>query len=116
MLEKQLKLARSKLEDSLFNNRARERIEQFQRQWFAKFEAILHQNAFGPTWLKDKRIASLVSKGLHELDGDEYRLDCYCIMSNHVHTVFQLFVAESNLREVLNMKRRPEFLSSYPGL
>lgn len=116
MLEKQLKLARSKLEDSLFNNRARERIEQFQRQWFAKFEAILHQNAFGPTWLKDKRIASLVSKGLHELDGDEYRLDCYCIMSNHVHTVFQLFVAESNLREVLNLRRRPEFLSSYPGL
>jgi hypothetical protein len=32
MLEKQLNLARSKLEDSLFDNRARERIEQFQRQ------------------------------------------------------------------------------------
>ncbi len=65
-----------------------ERLDQFEREWFSKFEDVLHKSTFGPTWLKDERVAQIVADGLKELDGEAYRLDAYTIMSNHVHAVF----------------------------
>ncbi len=69
-------------------------VRQFQRRWFAKFEHLLHEEASGPTWLKQERIARLMAEALHYRDGKVYRLDAYCIMSNHVHAVFAPFLAE----------------------
>lgn len=62
---------------------------QFDRRWFAKFEALLDQATVGPTWLKHDRIASIVADSLHYRDGKVYRLDAFTVMSNHVHTVFK---------------------------
>ncbi len=58
-----------------------------ERLWFQRFEEYLHNTSEGPHWLKDDRIAALVNEALHHLDGERYRLDAYCVMSNHVHTV-----------------------------
>jgi putative transposase len=92
-----------------------QRLMEFRRQWFVKFEEILHQNETGPSWLKDDSIAKLVADALHHRDGKVYRLDAYCIMSNHVHTVFAPFLTAAELREVMP----PEglrFLSENPPL
>jgi REP element-mobilizing transposase RayT len=76
-----------------------ERLDEFERKWFVKFEDILHKSKFGPSWLKDERIAMTVAEGLHELDHDAYRLDAYSIMSNHVHAVFKPLLTEDEVLE-----------------
>jgi len=65
------------------------RIEKLEREWFIKSEAILHSEDFGPTWMRDERVADKVAENLQRLDGLDYRLDAFSIMSNHVHTVFK---------------------------
>jgi REP element-mobilizing transposase RayT len=93
-----------------------QRIEKFTREWFVKFEAILHEASVGPMWMQDERVAETVADSLRVLDGKDYRLDAYSVMSNHVHSVFKPFLDERNLREVKDKDRHPVFLSDYPGL
>ena len=45
---------------------------------------------FGKCYLRDPRVAEIVSDALHFLDGKAFRLDAWRIMPNHVHRVFQL--------------------------
>ena len=54
-----------------------ERVENFNREWFVKFEALLHKASSGPMWMKDERVADTVAESLRKLDGDAYRLDAY---------------------------------------
>ena len=63
-------------------------LREFHSRWFVKFEDILHKAEIGPTWLKEDQIARLVADALHYRDDKVFRLDAYCIMSNHVHAVF----------------------------
>lgn len=93
-----------------------ERIEKFNRDWFLKFEAILHQANVGPMWMRDERVAEAVADSLRVLNGDAYRLDAYSVMSNHVHTIFKPFVSENNLREMKDKDGHPVFTSDYPSL
>ena len=58
------------------------------REWFRKFEKTLDDAQSGPVWLQDDRIATEIAESLRYRDGKVYRLDAYCIMTNHVHVVF----------------------------
>ena len=93
-----------------------ERVELFNREWFLKFEEILHRANVGPMWMQDGRVAKTVAESLRRLDAESYRLDAYSVMSNHVHTVFKPFVSEANLREIKDEDGHPLFISEYPGL
>lgn len=93
-----------------------EQIERFHREWFVKFEETLDQARNGPTWLKDDKVAAVVAKQLHELDGEAYKLDAYCVMSNHVHVVFTPLLTEASLREEFDETGHLVFVSEYPGL
>ncbi len=88
-------------------------LREFHRKWFVKFEDILHKEETGPTWLKDEQVAKIVADALHYRDGNVYRLDAYCIMSNHVHTVFAPFLSAEELREVL-LPEGLRFISKNP--
>ncbi|MBO0720534.1 MAG: hypothetical protein J2P41_06920 [Blastocatellia bacterium] len=78
-----------------------QKLLEFRRKWFERYEDILHKAEEGPTWLKDERIAKIVADALHFRDGKVYRLDAYCIMSNHVHAVFKPFLSGEELREIM---------------
>ena len=93
-----------------------ERIEDFNRAWFLKFEAILHQANEGPMWMQDRRVADVVAESLRVLDGKAFRLDAYSVMSNHVHSIFKPFVSETNLQEHKSDEGHPVFTSDYPSL
>ena len=93
-----------------------EQVENFKRDWFVKFEAIMHGANTGPMWMKDERVADVVAAGLQRLDADAYRLDAYSVMSNHVHAVFKPFLSANDLIESLNEEGRPIFTSEHPGL
>lgn len=92
------------------------RIEQFDREWFLRFETILHQADVGPTWMRDERIAEVVASGLRALDNSSYRLDAYSVMSNHVHTIFKPFLSENNITTMTDKHGHPSFISNYPSL
>jgi putative transposase len=116
-LENQVRRARKTASaDAPELNRWLERLEQFSRDWFVKFEQILHQAKVGPMWMRDERIAEAVAESLRKFDGEAYRLDAYSVMSNHVHTVFKPFVSEDNIREIQDQDGRPVFVSDYPSL
>lgn len=93
-----------------------ERVEKFTREWFIKYEEILHRAQTGPRWMTDERVAEAVTRSLRKLDGEAYRLDAYSVMSNHVHAVFKPFLSELELRESLDEDGHPIFTSQHPGL
>jgi putative transposase len=62
---------------------------EFQRRWFAKYDAYLDRAETGPKWLIDPGIAKLVYESIRYRDGKVYDLDCLTIMSNHVHQVIE---------------------------
>jgi len=96
------RIAKLKLKDDSPEMEAHERrFLEFRRKWFVDFEDILHKAETGPTWLKDERVAKIVADALHYRDGKVYRLDAYCVMSNHVHAVFAPFLSAAELREAL---------------
>lgn len=93
-----------------------EQVENFNREWFVKFEDILHKASDGPMWMKEDRVAEAVAVSLKKLDGDAYRLDAYSVMSNHVHAVFKPFLSQKELRESFDEDGRPIFTSDHPSL
>ena len=92
------------------------KIGTLERQWFQKSEDILHRANFGPTWMRDERVADKVAENLHRLDGEAYRLDAFSVMSNHVHVVFKPFLNEESIWEIWDEEEGLIFTSSYPGL
>lgn len=59
------------------------------RRAFGRFDSLLDAAGSGPTWLRRPDVAGIVMESLRFLDGRVYELDVFCIMSNHVHVVFQ---------------------------
>ena len=94
----------------------KERVRRFEREWTVKFEAILHKAQSGPMWMKDERVADCVTETLHRLDGNAYRLDCFSVMSNHVHVVFKPLLAQADLHQELDEDGLPAFVSEHPSL
>lgn len=111
-----LRVAREAKETDTIEARNHEaRLIAFQRRWFLRFEEVLHRAEHGPTWLKDEGIAKLVADSIRYRDGKVYRLDAYCIMSNHVHAVFKPFLNERSLR-VKDDAEKLSFESNDPPL
>ncbi len=54
---------------------------------FSDYDASLDAALIGPTWLKDKVLAQLLYDHIIAEALRSYRLDCFTIMSNHVHLV-----------------------------
>jgi hypothetical protein len=90
-------------------------LERFHRAWFLKFEETLDQARTGPTWLKESRIAAVVTEQLHALDDEAYKLDAYCVMSNHVHVIFTPFLTDTSLRGNFDQTVIWSLLASIPG-
>ncbi|MFN8002819.1 MAG: transposase [Acidobacteriota bacterium] len=45
-------------------------------------------SGYGACWLRDDRLAEEVEKSLLHFDAERYVLHAWCIMPNHVHTLF----------------------------
>lgn len=67
-------------------DRVREALLANKRQ-FARWDALLDSAAYGPMWLSEVPIASLVSGALHFQHDRRVDLDSFTIMSNHVHVM-----------------------------
>lgn len=61
-----------------------------ERRYFEKWDAYLDKAEFGPGWLSQPEIASIIKEAMHYRDGKVFDLHAFSIMSNHVHAVFKL--------------------------
>jgi putative transposase len=110
------RIAALKLEDDSAELKAHiKRLHESRREWFVKFEDILHKAETGPTWLKDEQVAKVVAEAFHYRADKIFRLDAYCIMSNHVHAVFAPFLTEGELTEIM-LPEGLRFISKNPPL
>jgi len=114
-LAEQVRRARN-ISDARDADGLKERFGHFNREWAIKFETILHKAETGPMWMKNERVATAVAESIHRLDADAYRLDCFSVMSNHVHVVFKPLLSEAELCEQLDADGHPLFVSEHPGL
>lgn len=73
--------------DQLRRADAGERI-QLDADFSAEIDAHLDRGA-GACWLRDERVAALVSDALRHFDGRRYRLHEWVVMPNHVHALVQ---------------------------
>ena len=58
-----------------------------QENYFFAIDEYLDSNPNGPYHLANPEIAQLVYDSIMFRDGKDYKLVCFCIMSNHVHLV-----------------------------
>ncbi|MFN3316849.1 MAG: transposase, partial [Raineya sp.] len=61
------------------------------KRYFLEVDKQLDGYPEGNHYLKDPRLAAIVAQTLHFWDNKKLELYAYCIMSNHVHTVFRLY-------------------------
>lgn len=71
------------------SEKQRAQLQVMHKQLFGQWDKVLDKGKNGPMWLREQAVAQIVADSLHYLDGERYTLDCYTIMSNHVHVVFQ---------------------------
>lgn len=76
-----------------------------ERRSFDRWDSLLGKAEFGPSWLAEPQIATLVSDSLHYRDGQVLDLYAYCIMSNHVHVVFEPISGKSDCQSDLPLCR-----------
>jgi putative transposase len=60
-----------------------------ERRSFGRWDVWLDKAQSGPRWLSQPEIAGIVKDAFFHRDGNELDLYAFCIMSNHVHAVFE---------------------------
>ena len=60
-----------------------------EHHYFVKWDRLLDKAEFGPRWLSQPEIAEVMKEALHYRNAREYNLHAFCIMSNHVHVIFE---------------------------
>jgi len=98
--EKELELIKAKTQ----TDSADRQIIEFHRNWFHKFDGTLDRAESGPMWLSDPEIRKTVYNKFLEDDGVKYRLDAFCLMSNHAHVVFKPNLGVSNLHQEMTSR------------
>lgn len=57
------------------------------REWRRRIHDALDRG-YGSCFLRDDRLAKIVEDSLLRFDGERYTLHAWCVMPNHVHTLF----------------------------
>ena len=76
------------------------------QRMFQKYDKILDSGKYGSKYLMNEKIADIVKNCLHYPDNNDYKLICYCIMSNHVHVVFELLENNKGLSKIMQSIKR----------
>lgn len=81
-------------------------IKHLQASYFKKFDSLLDKPFNEPYWLKQDAVADIVTKSLHFNTNKEYKLEAFCIMSNHVHLVITTLETSIPLYAILQKHKR----------
>jgi REP element-mobilizing transposase RayT len=68
-------------------SKARDRNIDTQSEWRRRIHDALDKG-YGSCFLRDNRLAEIVETALLHFDGQRYAVHAWCVMPNHVHTLF----------------------------
>lgn len=77
-----------------------------QKRYFARFDALLDQNLNGPYWLQESKIAQINWDALLFYHNKLYRMYAFCIMSNHIHVLFEALPDAPPLEIIMGRLKR----------
>ena len=69
----------------------RKKLYELQKKYFGKYDAILDSNAYGPDYLINEEVASIVYNKIIGFDMIKYDLIVFTIEPNHVHMVIIMY-------------------------
>jgi REP element-mobilizing transposase RayT len=78
----------------------KEDIDKENRRYFKKLDDWLDRIPHAVYWLRDERLAQIVSDNWHYWDRKRIELIAFCIMPNHVHVVFRPFEQDEAGKEL----------------
>ncbi|MFP4025817.1 MAG: REP-associated tyrosine transposase [Thiohalospira sp.] len=81
----QLKDKYKESKHNLYNSH-KNKIEAFDN-YNDQINDIIDKGEYGPHWLKNHNVAKVIADSFHFLNRKEFKLICFCIMSNHVHFI-----------------------------
>ncbi|MBF9141486.1 transposase [Hymenobacter properus] len=67
-----------------------------QKQFFAKFDAVLDRGPIGPRYFENEKIAEVLAGEIMMLEETGFRVHAFAILPNHAHLVLELS-ADSSL-------------------
>jgi REP element-mobilizing transposase RayT len=76
------------------------------KRYFARFDDLLDQNLNEPYWLQQPEIAAINTGALHFYHEKLYRLYAFCIMSNHIHMLFEALPDAPPLETIMQRLKR----------
>jgi putative transposase len=65
-------------------------LEVERQRYFGHFDEYLERVKESPRWLAETEVAEMVAESIRHLDGKQYGLHAFCIMSNHVHMLIEI--------------------------
>lgn len=75
----------------------KENLDIAQKQYFQKVDAVLDSVEFGEKYLSNPQAALIVANKIHQYNGQYYSLLAFCIMPNHVHLLFDLYLQSEKI-------------------
>jgi REP element-mobilizing transposase RayT len=74
-----------------------------EKRIFKKYDELLDKGCSleGNINLTDPAIAKINQQVIHQYDGKDYTLVCYCIMPNHIHLVFTLLEENRGISKIM---------------
>ncbi len=98
-----MKLARTEaidgIDDKLSEDEQRRKRNVIEAEYFKKYEGLLDHPTYGDRYLSEAECVNIMKDILHHLDGELYRLEAYCIMSNHVHILIDTAIQLSDTED-----------------
>ena len=61
-----------------------------QKQFFAKFDAVLDRAPIGPAYFENEKIAEVLAGEILMLEETGFRVHCFAVLPNHAHLVLEL--------------------------
>lgn len=77
-----------------------------QKRIFIEYDKLLDKNSAGLNSLSIPKIAEICKQSIIFFDGKDIRVICYCIMSTHIHLVFELLSREKSLSDIMASVKR----------
>lgn len=74
-----------KTDKKLTDSEKEKKLEEIERKYFLKYDAILDSETYGDRYLSETTCMEIMKEVMAEYDGKYYLLEAYCVMPNHVH-------------------------------
>jgi REP element-mobilizing transposase RayT len=79
---------------------------QEQQKTFKRYDSLLDKLQNEIQYLSQPEILEICKSSLHFYDDKEYKLICYCIISNHIHIVFELLSKDRSAGEIIGSVKK----------